>query len=57
MLEAFRDLAVREGHRKMWLFTDEDNQAAKAMYKATGGRPSLHDDASYWWQLDSTATV
>jgi ribosomal protein S18 acetylase RimI-like enzyme len=56
LLTAFRDLALREGHRKMWLFTDEGNQAAKALYEATGGQPSPHDDAGYWWQLDSAAT-
>jgi hypothetical protein len=49
--DAFLDLAIREGHRKMWLFTDEDNHAAKALYKAAGGQPSAHDDAGYWWQL------
>lgn len=52
LLEAFRDLAIQEGHRKMWLFTDEGNQAAKALYEATGGQPSPHDDAGYWWQLN-----
>lgn len=51
LLNAFRDQAVREGHRKMWLFTDEDNHAAKALYEAAGGQPSPHDDAGYWWQL------
>jgi ribosomal protein S18 acetylase RimI-like enzyme len=56
LLLAFRDLAIGEGHRRMWLFTDEDNQAAKALYEATGGQPSAHDDAGYWWQLGSGAT-
>lgn len=53
LLMAFREHAIREGHRRMWLFTDEDNQPAKALYEATGGHPSPHDDAGYWWQLDS----
>jgi hypothetical protein len=53
LLTAFRDLAVAEGHRRMWLVTDEDNAAAKALYETTGGEPSLHDDAGYWWQLDA----
>jgi hypothetical protein len=35
----------------MWLFTDEDNRPAKALYEAMGGEPSPHDDAGYWWQL------
>jgi ribosomal protein S18 acetylase RimI-like enzyme len=55
LLMAFREQVTREGHRKMWLFTDEDNQAAKALYEATGGKPSPHDDAGYWWQLDNAA--
>lgn len=52
LVTAFRELAVAEGHRRMWLFTDEDNVAAKALYEATGGQPSAHDDVGYWWQLD-----
>ena len=52
LVTAFRDLAIEEGHRRMWLFTDEDNRPAKALYEATGGQPSAHDDAGYWWQLD-----
>jgi ribosomal protein S18 acetylase RimI-like enzyme len=55
LLMAFREYAIREGHRRMWLFTDEDNHAARALYEATGGQPSPHDDAGYWWQLDSAA--
>ncbi|GAA1301954.1 GNAT family N-acetyltransferase [Saccharothrix xinjiangensis] len=55
LLTAFREHAVREGHRRMWLFTDEGNHAAKALYEAAGGRPSSHDDAGYWWQLDGAA--
>ncbi|WP_157767826.1 GNAT family N-acetyltransferase [Actinosynnema pretiosum] len=51
LLTAFRDLARAEGHRRMWLFTDQDNTAAKALYAVEGGEPSPHDDAGYWWQL------
>ncbi|MFT7841770.1 GNAT family N-acetyltransferase [Saccharothrix sp. BKS2] len=54
LLTTFRDHAIGEGHRKMWLFTDEDNHAAKALYEAAGGQPSPHADAGYWWLLDST---
>ncbi|MFE2750562.1 GNAT family N-acetyltransferase [Actinosynnema sp. NPDC059335] len=52
LLTAFREHAVRAGARKMWLFTDEDNHAAKALYEAAGGRPSPHADAGYWWVFD-----
>ncbi|ACU38700.1 GCN5-related N-acetyltransferase [Actinosynnema mirum DSM 43827] len=51
LLTAFRDLARAEGHRRMWLFTDQGNTAAKALYASEGGEPSPHDDAGYWWQL------
>ncbi len=48
--------AVREGHRTMWLFTDEDNDAATALYEATGGQHSPHTDAGYRWLLDQAVT-
>ncbi|MEV0680220.1 GNAT family N-acetyltransferase [Actinosynnema sp. NPDC050436] len=56
LLTAFREHAISEGHRRMWLFTDEDNHAAKALYESAGGSPSPHDDAGYWWQLDIDLT-
>jgi GNAT superfamily N-acetyltransferase len=56
LLTAFRDQAVREGHRRMWLFTDSDNHAAMALYEAEGGEPSAHNDAGYWWQLDAVSS-
>jgi ribosomal protein S18 acetylase RimI-like enzyme len=51
LLTAFRDAAILEGHRRMWLFTDLENRVAKRLYESAGGRPSAHDDAGYWWQL------
>lgn len=48
-------LATSEGHHRMWLFTDEANASAKNLYESTGAAPSPHDDATYWWQLDSLA--
>ena len=51
----FRDIVSAEGHRKMWLFTDETNAAAQAMYRASGGEPSLHDDAAFWWQFERSS--
>jgi ribosomal protein S18 acetylase RimI-like enzyme len=53
LLTRFLDIVRTEGHRKMWLFTDEANTAAQALYRAAGGKPSQHDDAAFWWQLDS----
>ncbi|MBW4719255.1 GNAT family N-acetyltransferase [Saccharothrix obliqua] len=53
LLEAFVEVVRAEGHAKMWLFTSEDNVAAISLYEAAGGRPSLHDDAGYWWSFSS----
>jgi ribosomal protein S18 acetylase RimI-like enzyme len=53
LLTAFLHLARREGHRKMWLFTDEHNTAAQALYRSAGGEPSPHEDAAFWWQLSA----
>ncbi|WP_188316868.1 GNAT family N-acetyltransferase [Solihabitans fulvus] len=52
LVTAMLELVVCEGHRKMWLFTDENNAAAKALYESVGGGPSAHDDAAYWWTFD-----
>ena len=38
-----------EGHAKMWLFTSEGNEAAKALYASLGGGPSGDSHATYWW--------
>lgn len=51
LITEFLDLVIHEGHRKMWLFTDEENTAAQALYRAVGGEPSAHD-AAFWWRLD-----
>lgn len=51
LVEAFLALGRREGHRKMWLLTDEDNPAAMSIYEATGGQRSDKRDVSYWWPL------
>jgi ribosomal protein S18 acetylase RimI-like enzyme len=54
LLLAFRELAVSEGHRKLWLVTTEDNLPAQALYRSAGGQPSPH--AGYWWPLDNQPT-
>jgi ribosomal protein S18 acetylase RimI-like enzyme len=51
LMTAFLEIVRAEGHAKMWLFTSQDNVAAKGLYRAMGGGPSLHDDAGFWWQL------
>lgn len=51
LITEFLTLVTREGHRRMWLFTDEANTPAQALYRSVGGEPSLHDDAAFWWQL------
>ena len=52
LLSQFLDIVRAEGHRRMWLFTDETNTVAQSLYRSEGGEPSLHDDAAFWWQLD-----
>jgi ribosomal protein S18 acetylase RimI-like enzyme len=52
LVAAFLALARAEGNAKMWLFTSEDNKAAKGLYVNMGGGLSMHDDAGYWWRLD-----
>jgi ribosomal protein S18 acetylase RimI-like enzyme len=54
LLDHFLRLVTAEGHRRMWLFTDEANVVAKSLYESAGGRPSPHQDATYWWQLGPT---
>lgn len=51
LVEAFLELGRREGHRKMWLLTDEDNAAATSSYEVAGGQRSHKRDVSYWWPL------
>jgi ribosomal protein S18 acetylase RimI-like enzyme len=51
LLDGFLGVARREGHRKMWLITGEDNDPAKALYESTGGERSAKDDLGYWWQF------
>ncbi|WP_232667877.1 GNAT family N-acetyltransferase [Pseudonocardia sp. TRM90224] len=57
LLARFLDIVRSEGHRRMWLFTDEANTAAQALYQAAGGEPSLHDDAAFWWQLGNVSPL
>ena len=53
MVDSMLRVAQQEGHARMWLFTDQDNDSAKKLYEAAGGEPSPHDDAGYWWRLSA----
>jgi ribosomal protein S18 acetylase RimI-like enzyme len=53
LLATFLRLCEQEGHRRLWLFTDEDNLPAIGLYESMGGQPSPHRDAGYWWPLPS----
>ena len=53
LLTRFLDIVRAAGHRKVWLLTDKANTGAQALYRAAGGEPSAHDDAAFWWQLNS----
>jgi ribosomal protein S18 acetylase RimI-like enzyme len=57
LVSAFLEVVRREGHTKMWLFTDEGNAPARSLYESLGGGPSGHSHATYWWSLSSTRCV
>lgn len=52
LVDAFKDLAQSKGHVKMWLFTHQDNAAARALYEAAGATPSGRPDLGYWWVFE-----
>lgn len=47
----FLSIVRAEGHAKMWLFTGEDNAAARGLYESLGGGASGVTHATYWWSL------
>ena len=51
LVDAFLELGQREGHRRMWVLTEIDNEAAIALYEATGGERVQRGNVSYQWQL------
>lgn len=51
LVEAFLELGQREGHRRMWVLTEIDNEAAIALYEATGGERVQGGKVSYQWEL------
>jgi ribosomal protein S18 acetylase RimI-like enzyme len=51
LLDAFVELGRSKGHRKMWLFTDAGNDAARRLYEGAGGeRTDGH--VGYWWVFE-----
>ena len=51
LLDAFVALARSKGHRKMWLYTDAGNRAARALYEGAGGAPG-DERIGYWWAFE-----
>jgi ribosomal protein S18 acetylase RimI-like enzyme len=51
----FLSVARAEGQAKMWLFTGEDNAAARGLYESLGGNASGTPHATYWWSLGELA--
>lgn len=49
MVEVLLAEARARGHLKMWVVTDEDNEAAKALYEATGAQNV--NQMMYTWEL------
>lgn len=50
LLEALLAEANHRGHLKMWVLTDLDNEAAKALYQSAGGEGT--QQMVYRWDLD-----
>jgi SAM-dependent methyltransferase/GNAT superfamily N-acetyltransferase len=48
LLLAFRNLADLQGHAKVWLITDVDNQAARALCESMGGAPRSNQLLYEW---------
>lgn len=51
LLDAFVAFARSKGHRKMWLFTDAGNDAARRLYEGAGGERN-DSAAGYWWVFE-----
>lgn len=51
LVEAFLELGQRGGHRRMWVLTEIDNEAATALYEATGGECVQSGQVSYQWEF------
>ena len=53
LLRAVLDLARDEGFARVWLCTNESNEAAMALYPAEGGKRFQEDDVVFRWDLRS----
>ena len=51
MIDEALALARQEGASKTWVITEADNDAATALYRATGAQHSDTDDVVMWWEL------
>jgi ribosomal protein S18 acetylase RimI-like enzyme len=51
LLDAFVAFARAKGHRKMWLFTDAGNAAARRLYEGAGGERN-EGATGYWWVFE-----
>ena len=49
LVEAMKRVADQSHARKMWVQTDPDNHAARALYKSAGGIESATPDHVYSW--------
>jgi ribosomal protein S18 acetylase RimI-like enzyme len=48
LIAAVLSEARERGHTAMWVLTDDDNDAAKALYRATGGEGPRHQSLFTW---------
>jgi ribosomal protein S18 acetylase RimI-like enzyme len=51
LLDAFVAMARSKGHRKMWLFTDAGNDAARRLYAGAGGERN-EGSVGFWWVFE-----
>jgi GNAT superfamily N-acetyltransferase len=51
LLDAFVALAKSKGHRRMWLYTNAGDRAARALYEDAGGAPD-DERVGYWWAFE-----
>lgn len=51
LIETFLSVARREGHRRVWVLTEVDNEAAVTLYEATGGERAPSGQIVYQWLL------
>lgn len=53
LVEEVRRHCEENNFLKMWVLTDEDNTAARALYEARGAEVQPGEPVLYWWRFNS----